>query len=292
MGCFTSTYRSSHPINVLTTNVPPDVQVSMTNTVPDPLTVKLEPGLEKALVRAIESVAKQTNGTIVIQPTNATPTIVTIQVTNPMALPDTFTFRPDTNTAQLLHDIKNKKSGVTDLLLGSALTLLGSLVVLGIGKYSEKRRSTNILLAIRREIEALRKVYATNLRSILNQVPADGIFPERASLTVNWFAVYEGNTEYLGRFDPETAQKLILAHASLKSLIESYRLNNTLLDQWGVVSQSYQPAQGTFGQEMTPPERIIYKLLQLRLPEIKAADTTMENNVNDLLAHLDQKGIN
>lgn len=288
-GCFTATHRSTHPITVLTTNLPPVVQVSMTNVVADLFTVKLAADTEAALVRAIESAARQTNGPIVIQPTNAT--TVLVQVTNPVALPDAFTMRLDTNTVELLQEIRNKKSGVKDLLLGSVLTLLGSLIVLGIGKVVERRRSRNILRAIRREIEALKKIYEGNLRSILTKMPPDGIFPEYASLTVNWFAVYEGNTEYLGRFDSETARKVITAHTSLKSLIESYRLNNTLLEQWAVTSQSYQPPQGAYGMQLTPSERIIYQLLQLRLPEIKAADATMDQAVSDLFIHLDHKGI-
>lgn len=93
----------------------------------------------------------------------------------------------------------------------------------------EKRITT--LLGIREEIDSLIKLYlarmAVEIEKYDRNSPFDNIFP----VTQNYFTFYEANSASLAEAHRETLSKIVAFYTSARSLIDSYRGNNALIER-------------------------------------------------------------
>lgn len=93
----------------------------------------------------------------------------------------------------------------------------------------EKRITT--LLGIREEIDSLIKLYLARMAEEIEKYdrnsPFDNIFP----ITQNYFTFYEANSASLAEVHSETLTKIVSFYTSARSLIDSYRGNNALIER-------------------------------------------------------------
>ncbi|HGM5964182.1 hypothetical protein HLB02_04160 [Serratia nevei] len=93
----------------------------------------------------------------------------------------------------------------------------------------EKRITT--LLGIREEIDSLIKLYLARMAEEIEKYdrnsPFDNIFP----ITQNYFTFYEANSASLAVVNRETLSKIVAFYTSARSLIDSYRGNNALIER-------------------------------------------------------------
>ena len=93
----------------------------------------------------------------------------------------------------------------------------------------EKRITT--LLGVREEIDSLIKLYKARIEEEIKQYdrnsPFDNIFP----ITQNYFTFYEANSASLPEVHRETLSKIVAFYTSARSLIDSYRGNNALIER-------------------------------------------------------------
>lgn len=93
----------------------------------------------------------------------------------------------------------------------------------------EKRITT--LLGVREEIDSLIKLYQARMAEEIEKYdrnsPFDNIFP----ITQNYFTFYEANSASLPEVHRETLSKIVAFYTSARSLIDSYRGNNALIER-------------------------------------------------------------
>ena len=93
----------------------------------------------------------------------------------------------------------------------------------------EKRITT--LLGVREEIDSLIKLYLARMANEIEKYdrnsPFDNIFP----ITQNYFTFYEANSASLAEVRSETLTKIVAFYTNARSLIDSYRGNNALIER-------------------------------------------------------------
>ncbi|ELQ6036699.1 hypothetical protein R2226_000811 [Cronobacter sakazakii] len=93
----------------------------------------------------------------------------------------------------------------------------------------EKRITT--LMGIREEIDSLIKLYLARMAEEIEKYdrnsPFDNIFP----ITQNYFTFYEANSSSLAEVQRDTLSKIVAFYTSARSLIDSYRGNNALIER-------------------------------------------------------------
>ena len=93
----------------------------------------------------------------------------------------------------------------------------------------EKRITT--LLGVREEIDSLIRLYQARMAEEIEKYdrnsPYDNIFP----ITQNYFTFYEANSASLPEVHRETLSKIVAFYTSARSLIDSYRGNNALIER-------------------------------------------------------------
>ncbi|EOI5730277.1 hypothetical protein ACMS09_003766 [Cronobacter malonaticus] len=93
----------------------------------------------------------------------------------------------------------------------------------------EKRITT--LMGIREEIDSLIKLYLARMAEEIEKYdrnsPFDNIFP----ITQNYFTFYEANSSSLAEVQRDTLSKIVAFYTSTRSLIDSYRGNNALIER-------------------------------------------------------------
>jgi hypothetical protein len=92
--------------------------------------------------------------------------------------------------------------------------------------------SSNVLRAIRRELEVLNQTYERGIGDKLKKVPAGEMFLHRLALTQDWFTIYNANAVHLGKLPADISRQIIATYALVKGLIEEFRINNGYVDQW------------------------------------------------------------
>ncbi|WP_127350731.1 hypothetical protein [Dickeya fangzhongdai] len=133
------------------------------------------------------------------------------------------------------HESSNLITAFLAALLGGWFTMKG--VTLQV-KEQTKRQATaarekriTTLLGVREEIDSLIKLYLARMAEEIEKYdrnsPFDNIFP----ITQNYFTFYEANSASLAEVHSETLTKIVSFYTSARSLIDSYRGNNALIER-------------------------------------------------------------
>lgn len=94
-----------------------------------------------------------------------------------------------------------------------------------------RNKRITTLLGVREEIDSLIKLYLARMAGEIEKYdrnsPFDNIFP----ITQNYFTFYEANSASLAEVHSETLTKIVSFYTSARSLIDSYRGNNALIER-------------------------------------------------------------
>ncbi|WGL90818.1 hypothetical protein [Serratia marcescens] len=94
-----------------------------------------------------------------------------------------------------------------------------------------REKHITTLLGIREEIDSLIKLYLARMAEEIEKYdrnsPFDNIFP----ITQNYFTFYEANSASLAEVHRETLSKIVAFYTNARSLIDSYRGNNALIER-------------------------------------------------------------
>jgi hypothetical protein len=132
-------------------------------------------------------------------------------------------------------------SSLVGALVGSALTLVATYVshslISKATKEKEEMVVQGMLQALRSELEALWGLYESRIGHAIEALPAGEPFEFEWRVQGEYFTVYHSIAGQLGSLrDTALRTKIILTYGSAKSLIDSFRTNNGLL-------QDYQAAR-------------------------------------------------
>lgn len=128
-------------------------------------------------------------------------------------------------------------STLTSTLTGSALTLAGVYWTHRLQKKDADRRDTEYVHGLRQafhdEIETLWEVYqagaGADIVALANNEPMLSHWP----LTQDYFTIYNANASSIGKIkDQELRKQIIATYTKARTMIDTVRLNNDLLQQW------------------------------------------------------------
>ncbi len=96
----------------------------------------------------------------------------------------------------------------------------------------EKRNefTANTLRAIRCELETMYGIYSQGLGVKISELQDGQILNVAFSLSEDWFTVYHTNACNLGMVKSDLSRQIIKVYMLIKSIIEEYRINNSLLN--------------------------------------------------------------
>ena len=153
-------------------------------------------------------------------------------------------------------------------------------------KTEESTLLKGFLLSIRGEIKTLWDRYMWGVGKDLEKLLVGKPFLVTYPLTQNYFIVYDSNASLIGKIEDDDLRELIvIAYTCAKGLIDSYKLNNDLVQKWGNLVLQYQLTNNpVFDQNA--------KALLVGLTDyvvgIKELHFEMKDNVAKLLEKLDK----
>lgn len=122
-------------------------------------------------------------------------------------------------------------------LIGSGLTLVGVCWIHRLQKKDTDRRDTEHVHGLRQafhdEIETLWEIYqagaGADIVALANNEPMLSHWP----LTQDYFTIYNANASSIGKIkDQELRKQIIATYTKARTMIDTVRLNNDLLQQW------------------------------------------------------------
>lgn len=90
----------------------------------------------------------------------------------------------------------------------------------------------NLVKAIRVELTGLRELYKEGIGKHLQDTPEGEPLLTRVAVSQEWFTVFTANAQHLGRVDHDLARRIIRSYVLVKSLIEEFRINHVLIDEY------------------------------------------------------------
>ena len=256
----------------------------------------------------------QTNIAAAVGATNTAPQLPAVRNTSVSAkagMPTNATLVVlDHETQTLLENATHEPFIKTDTLVNA---LLGAVLAVVVGLLADRLRENrdnarkreddkefehNTVLAIRRELETMGKIYESGIAVPLNATEEGAFFPVRLALTQDWFTIFSANAGHLGRIDADITHRIIACYALLKALIEEFRINNEYLvllregeaERWfprpGLAMENLVNAMSAAQKQQG-----INAILVEQFKRIKRAEQNLKTAVNELFAILDGHGI-
>ncbi|HEI8290721.1 TPA: hypothetical protein SLE00_000306 [Citrobacter koseri] len=138
-------------------------------------------------------------------------------------------------------------SGLFGALIGGLFTLWGTLID---GRRQErasdneaKEKKKSVLIGIKAEVETILELYKARICDSLERYeggkPFDSIFP----LTQNYFSFYESNSFALTSVNEETMKSIVVCYGSARSLVDTFRMNNQVLEDLSKLQTIYHETQ-------------------------------------------------
>lgn len=126
---------------------------------------------------------------------------------------------------------------VISTLIGGALTLAGACLARWFQKKDAAQRDTEhvlgLLQAFHDEIETLWGVYQAGAGASIVALPNDEPMLIHWPLTQEYFTIYNTHALSIGKIKNHVLRKQVIAtYTKARSMIDSIRLNNDLLQQW------------------------------------------------------------
>lgn len=127
-------------------------------------------------------------------------------------------------------------SGVAGAVIGGGATLLGVRWQQASAAKEQKRREEAhhraILQALHDELETVLEVYTHTIGSRIEALPKGHAFAYFWPVSADYFTVYNANAVFIGHLkDDDMRKALIKTYTYARTLIDSFRLNNGLLER-------------------------------------------------------------
>lgn len=178
-------------------------------------------------------------------------------------------------------------------LIGSALTLVATYLAhrwqVSVQEEKDAQMLMGIMQAVHDEIETLWDLYLDgvghHLEALGNGQPLNTFYP----VTQEYFTVYNTNAFFIGRIKDHDLRKLIVStYSKARGLIDSYRLNNDLV-------QKHEHAFWVFQETKNPVHQASaaahYKALTDYAATLKKGHAEMKKQVQELLRALRKQGV-
>lgn len=178
-------------------------------------------------------------------------------------------------------------------LLGSVIALVATYVSHRLQRShqqeNEDRLLHGILQAIHDEIETLWDNYMDNignrLEALADAQPLNLFWP----VTQEYFTVYNTNAFFIGRVQDHDLRKLIVStYSKARGLIDSYHLNNDLVQKHEHAFWMFQETQNQIHQANAASR---YKALADYAKALRKGHTEVKTQVQMLLRELRKKGV-
>ena len=215
---------------------------------------------------------------------------------------NTSVLRLDDDTRAILRDATAdtwfKKDAFTSTVLGGLLAAVGGFAAVWLAhwlqqrhaKKEEKEFNSNVLRAIRRELEVMASIYDKGIGGELRKLSDEQVFETRLGLTENWFTVFSANAVHLGRLDADSSRRIVTLYALMKQMIEEFRINNDYLQMQGE-AKILATAAGDAEPEVLARRGQVHRWLVAQTAKLKALDKQLKAAADEFFGLLDKRRI-
>jgi len=138
--------------------------------------------------------------------------------------------------------------GFFGAVVGGAATLCGAKWQLAAASRDQREREARhhaaILRAIHDELETVREVYSLSVGSAIAALPDNQPFNSYWPVNFDYFTVYNSNAVFIGHLtDVDLRKEIIVAYTRARALIDSFRLNNWMVERHEIAYLTWQQAQ-------------------------------------------------
>lgn len=138
-------------------------------------------------------------------------------------------------------------SGLVGAVIGGLFTLWGTLID---GRRQQrsnvidaKEKKNNVLVGIRAEITSLLEIYQTRMSGAIDTYNGSEPFMQLFPITQNNFPFYESNALALCSVSESTLNSIVRFYGSARSLVDSYKMNNTVIEDLAKVQTLFFETQ-------------------------------------------------
>lgn len=135
-------------------------------------------------------------------------------------------------------------SGLGGAIVGGVFTLLGTHIE---GNRQErksiedaKEKRLNVLIGVKAEMDCLVALYKERMEHAMNNYNGKEPFALQFPVTQNYFTFYEANSLVLSSVKETTLNEIVSLYASSRSLVDSFRGNNAVLEQLVMSRKIYE----------------------------------------------------
>lgn len=178
-------------------------------------------------------------------------------------------------------------------LIGSALTLAGVYLAHKLDKIESAKKDAEhilgLLQAIHDEIETLWESYSATAGAHVESLREGNAVLIFWPITQDYFTIYNTNSFFIGKVKNHDLRKQIVAtYSKSRGLIDSYRMNNDLLQKWEHADLLFQETQNQIHRNHAQAR---YQSLVQYGASLKKGHTELKSMVTELLRNLRKEGV-
>lgn len=178
-------------------------------------------------------------------------------------------------------------------LIGSALTLAGAWLAHSLEKQESARKEAEhilgLLQAIHDEIETLWESYLTTAGAQIEALRDGNPMLMYWPLTQDYFTIYNTNAFFIGKVkDHDLRKQIVATYAKARGIIDSYRMNNDLLQKWEYAHLLFQESQSELHKTNAHAR---YQSLIQYASSLKKGHGELKTMVSELLRRLRKEGV-
>ena len=175
-------------------------------------------------------------------------------------------------------------SSAVGALIGSALTLAGAYLAHWLERSEAERKDADHLLGllqgIHDEIESLWELYISSIGAHAEALQANAPLMFYWPITQDYFTIYNSNSFFIGKIkDHDLRKQIVATYAKARGLIDSYRMNNDLLQKLEYAAVLAQESQ-------SPIHQAHAKARQQSLVQYSSQLTTRHHELKAMVAEL------
>jgi len=178
-------------------------------------------------------------------------------------------------------------------LIGSALTLAGVWLAHNLEKAESAKKETEhihgLLQAIHDEIETLWESYSATAGAQIDSLRDGNAMLMYWPLTQDYFTIYNTNAFFIGKIkDHDLRKQIVATYTKSRGLIDSFRMNNDLLQKWEHADMLFQESQNQLHKNHAHAR---YQSLVQYAASLKKGHAELKFMVSALLRHLRKEGV-
>ena len=177
--------------------------------------------------------------------------------------------------------------------IGSVLTLVGAFLAHWLERNEADRKNADHLLGllqgIHDEVESLWELYMSSIGPFAEALQANEPLLFYWPITQDYFTIYNSNSFFIGKIKNHDLRKQIVAtYAKARGLIDSYRMNNDLLQKLEYAELLAQESQSPIHKANAQARQ---RSLVQYAPQLTTRHHDFKAMVGELLRHLRKEGV-